>query len=169
MARFRGGRSRMGRGGGRGQRRRMDWYQARLQEQALATATIAASWALLPSEADFLTDPTLIRTLLHSYVRNPGSTVGHVVVGIIAWDNPDDTVPANPPDPVSEGYLDWIIRHVHPMMGNTTGSTYPQVEGQFDVRAMRRLGNTKGILIVTGNATAGTVNWGVDARLLLKE
>ncbi len=94
-----------------------------------------------------------------------------ITAGVIAWDDVNDTVPADPPLPNSNPELDWMIRS--PILlppAAAAGSLIFQQDDTFaQSSAKRRLGNQSGLLLVVESGSNGTVSWGVDVRYLLKE
>ncbi len=154
-------------------RRPMDWGYGRVSSITLQGSTTAA-YILPPTVArSTYTDPTIMRLIVKFVTRNQGSIVspgGVVVAGIIAWDDINDT-PDDIPNPAIFGELDWMIRVP---IGMVTGQTVAVHWNQDDVfttsAAKRKLGNTKGLLLVVGSdGNAGAHDWTVDCRYLLKE
>ncbi len=154
--------------------RRMDWGAAQAQVDLTAFSCTAA-YVLLPTDVrTFFTDPTLIRTLMSTTMLSFAGTTGlagTVGVGLIAWDDINDT-PDDVPCPITDANLDWVIRHIHPVPTNepvNTLVTFPQLDMMFESKAMRRLGNTKGLLLAFENASFGGWSFATDVRFLVKE
>ena len=117
----------------------------------------------------------MVRLLVAIGVRYAGAAgpASHAYFGVIAWDAESSlagTGPlVDPPDP-SNGALDWMIRIpiVHPA-NVPTGTIANNVSSEWVTsRAMRRLGNTKGLLGVF-QAQSGTFGFNVDVRYAIKE
>ncbi len=152
----------------------MDWGGAQ-SGVSLVGDQCTGTYILLPTDVrTFFSDPTLIRTLMFSTVRLDSNAIGpcYVGVGIIAWDDVNDVVPSDPPCPIFYSNLDWIIRHIAPIPQGTlagTEITFPNSDMIFQSRAMRKLGNTKGLFLAFEISGAVAASFAVDVRFLLKE
>ena len=145
--------------------------------QGISASGITAQWIVLPSVVRTYTDPTLMRTR-GQVIANTGTSAGVVrgAFGIIAWDDIDDTVPTatNVPSPYSNPDLDWIWWSFFATANALLPLQYQASLGasgsDIDSKAMRRLGNRRGVLFV-GELTAGSSSIGFEfgIRCLLKE
>ncbi len=155
--------------------RRMDWGSAEV------VATISAfnndrGWYLDPeTQRSSFVDPTVIRhlfsTVIHQNTNNFGAA-GLVAVGLIAWDGIDATLPTPSPRPISDGNLDWIMRHVQgvpPFQQAGALYTFPNCDMLYQSKAMRKLGNDKGLLVCWEVTAGASFTFVSDIRFLLKE
>lgn len=167
--------------------RKMDWEFARGTFAVVGTASIATpgtlsgSWVLPPTVVrDFYTSPTLYATRSFVTITTTAGTTtitGVGALGIIRWNDKDDTVPAagELPDPLDNADLDWIGRWVAPFVVGMPALSQgnPNVfEHTHLIKARRKLENTSGILAVFSAAGLGagvTVQATFDMRFLLRQ
>jgi len=169
--RFRGRtRSRSGRSA-----RRMEWIGASTNTTlSPAAGTVIAAYLVLPSEVRALTDPTLVRTRMSVIVTQVAAGATHAAWGLIAWDDQNDTVPTDPPLPLGSPSMDWIL-HDWILTTGTGILQYNWSPGftglMADSRAMRRLGQSRGLLfcLENGATSSGIINCRFGGRCLLKE
>jgi len=140
----------------------------------LGPGVTSAAYIILPSQAAAFTDATLVRTrgLVVAGGEFGASITADMVgaVGITTWDDNDDTVPAaaDRPDPFQDTDHDWLW-HAYLYERGQQG-TIAGKHVEIDSRAMRRLGNNKGVLICFRNASAiDDMVFAFGARCLLKE
>ena len=133
---------------------------------------------VLPSELESeYVDPTLLATRLCSGIRvttSPTGAVSGVAIGVIAWDDVNDTVPAaaDAPGPYRDSDLDWIARQVACIpVGTPAGTQYESADGfSYLSKARRKLGASRGILCtVEASGTSIVVNVSLDVRCLLQQ
>ena len=138
----------------------MDWIGAATgATQVLAAGTRNAQYLVLPSElqAQF-TDPTLMRTVAQADIRSLVAGTIFGAVGIITWDDVNDTPPAagEAPGPFANPNADWLW---HSYFFNANGGLVVQAtfsDGfatRADSKARRRLGTHRGILMVVENSS----------------
>jgi len=118
----------------------------------MAATQTSAFYVLPPSTVrDFFHDPTLMLSRLVWQIRQgatQATTAGFWGIGLIAWSDVNDTVPTDPPGPVTDGYLDWIFNHITPVPIGTAALLYgPPDNASIISKAKRRLGDDKGILL----------------------
>jgi hypothetical protein len=153
----------------------MDWEYALGRVSGQASNSKAAFQVVTSTELNAqYTDPTLMATRMISGVCFAASaTQSVVVIGLIAWDDINDTIPqmSELPGPLTNGNLDWIIRQVAVNACGDAGN-FNVVPGDESVtsRARRRLGSSRTILCVveTGDGAVTTASV-VDVRCLIKE
>ncbi len=160
---------------GRGQRttRRMEWKGAANDGlQTLGAGAIAGFYVVLPSEARAMTSPTLVRAIGWISIFRAGTLAGHGAWGLITWDDNDDTVPADLPDPHTRPDLSWIAHGYYAVSsGETRVGEVSIGRPTFDVKSSRKLPDPRGILFVWKHSatSAGTINFNAGIRCLLKE
>jgi len=134
-------------------------------------------------------DFTLVRTLLAvesrvDLVSSPPSAQINMGVGLLTWDNVDDTTPdpTTVPNPTTNPDADWIARWVQPttFLG-LTGESRVQGTGfdgkARDFRSKRKLSRFTGLMLVWSITLLATASgnplarWktGIDARFLFLE
>jgi len=154
-------------------RRPMDWEYAFAQVNAIAAGGKASFFVVLPSELNAeYTDPTLMAARLVTSVRTSTVGVGAVAIGLIAWDDINDTPPIGLecPGPITNGNLDWVARQLHLRVNNAIGATSDSNDGfSYLSKARRRLGSSRSILAVIETIGVAADSIAVDARVLIKE
>ena len=149
----------------------MDWEFASGEISALTVSTKTGFQVVSSTELNAqYTDPTLMASIMSTGVTfTAGGVRQIVVIGLIAWDDINDTIPpaAELPGPITNGNLDWIMRVVHQNpSGVALSSTMPGDRS----KARRRLGSSRTILcVVETNAQATPSSTLVDVRCLIKE
>jgi len=179
---MRNNRSRVTRRSGR-PLRPMDWVASSFaceDEGLVGPCNSAAIYAIPPSLLinDF-TDPTLMTSLLDIgcgvTTGNSGTYVGKFYFGLIAWDDINDVVPADFPDPFNDSYLDWIGIGALTFSQGASGqgevgfTTSERGDGFVQWNSKRRLGNQKGILLSVYNNSTQLLSWKYLYRALIKE
>jgi len=160
-----------------GPRRGMDWEGASFGNFALPQNSIAAQYLVLPSTVrEQYTDPTLTVTRVALTIENEDvDDWAAGAWGVIAWDDRDDTVPGagELPDPEDDPEFDWILHNFYRIPPARTSHTFIYPGGAIETsvsHAQRKLGNTKGILLVCSSAAvAATVGIAFAGRCLLKD
>jgi len=160
--------------------RRMEWTGASVDGVGvLAPGVTGAAYLLLPSQTAAYTDATLVRLRGAVYVWN--SSVAGVLndfngaIGVIPWDDIDDTVPtvAERPDPWNNPDLDWVWHsYLYGIGGGTVadqGTMGRTQRIEVDSRAMRRLGENKGLIVCVRNDGPQDFIYAWGMRCLLKE
>ncbi len=154
--------------------KKLDWTGAQLRANLLLNG-IQAAYVVEPSVIkDFFTSPTLMSTRVAfsglADDTNLGGLGGFVAFGMIRWMDVDDVAPIfSIPDPLANIDLDWIIRIVSPVPGNSAGILLGQpLDKVYESRARRKLENTAGLLGVFSSIDANA-NLQVDVRVLLKQ
>jgi len=157
-------------------RRPMDWEYAQVTIGAAAAAARAAAQVVSTTELNAqYTDPTLMASRLIGMINFAAGSGNSamVVVGLIAWDDINDTVPplAELPGPISNGNLDWIIRQAYfGLPGVASMASIAPGDETVTSRARRKLGSSRSILLVQENgSTAVTTSSIFDVRCLIKE
>jgi hypothetical protein len=114
------------------------------------------------------------RCFLNMTTTSSGSSGGFLAIGMIAWNYVTDAVPtaADTPSVMSpDGDMDWIARWVGAATPST-GIGVPLNPNIFDnthlVKARRRLGNDRGLLVVFEAVAIGG-QFSIDLRTLIKE
>jgi len=154
--------------------RRKDWGGAVVTVQ-LASGVSAFSYALGPSDLrEFFVDPTVIRHQLILTASVPGAvTSGVVGAGVVAWDGDPDSnaAPADGPEVIDDLNADWLIRCIYPVVSNAGIQVYTaSLDWNTESSAMRRLGNTRGLLLCFENFGVGAaVTLTAQYRYLLME
>jgi hypothetical protein len=102
------------------------------------------------------------------------SRPGQFYFGLISWNDINDTVPLDFPDPFDNIEADWIcvgaLPFYSPVSGTVFGGTTSERgDGMVQYNAKRRLGNDKGILLSVVNDSPVTVLWKFAYRGLIKE
>jgi hypothetical protein len=154
----------------------MDWECAQASISGLGNAKSGA-YIVKPSDLRiFYTDPTLMvsRWFCHlSTTATQANSGGFVSVGLIKWDDINDTAPASAdlPGPLTNCDLDWINRFVVGVPIGTPASSYELVLDTVHIsKAKRRIGSDSGILLVFENTDlTGTSGGAIDVRCLIKE
>jgi len=179
--------------------RPMDWNHSYFQA-VLTTNLVSAVWVITPDEIEReFTDPTWMRALVYLSARlqtqalpgvsveNTGGQGGanHIGFGLIKWQGvPSPSItedaasplgsagfPNTLPDPVRDGQLDWIYRHIWPVAGFSAGTAL--LNGTCDLdrqsSAKRRLGNDSGVMGVWSNRTSSSIDIAHSVRFLIKE
>jgi hypothetical protein len=146
-------------------------------------ATSGSAYVVDPStlRLDY-TDPTLMYTLVQIAITTSAANLvggGLIGFGLIEWMDVNDTIPTDPPLPVTDGDRDWIYRFVAPVPVNNSGAILtqffsPGTEKLQESHAKRRLGQTKGILGVFQSflspcGSVGPFSIVADLRFLIKE
>ena len=155
----------------------MEWLGAATDTfAAVASEERTGSYILLPSQVAAFTDVTLIRCRGHITLRGE-NTLGIIgdaagAAGIIRWNDREDTAPiaSELPDPFVDTDHDWVWHTFFYKVGGYNLGSGMDLQIEIDSKAMRRLGNDTGLLMVIRNAVTGdelTYGWGV--RCLLKE
>jgi hypothetical protein len=150
----------------------MDWggFSASIN---LASATVSAAWVLPPLTArNSYVDPTIMRTKMQLSMRNSTTSgFGLAGVGLIAWDAKDNTVPSPPPNPVIDHELDWMHLIINPYVSGVAGGSVVDTvaDSLMLSSAKRRLGNSKGLLMVFANQSGASIDFIAYGRYLLKE
>ncbi len=160
----------------------MDWIGSSTAAViTVAPGAVNAQYLVLPSEVqEQFTDPTLVRTRGDLIVTSALFASGFMraAVGIIPWDDSNDTPPVSPetPSPLSSTSMDWIWHDWIFQPVSTGNLSYQASIGSaggtaVDSKAMRRLGGRRGILLVLENASTSinsiTAMYGF--RCLLKD
>ena len=170
--------------------RPMDWVASSFECGVYASmprCSAQALWAVPPSvlQSEF-TDPTLMvsRLRIGAAVRTVGSfsqNLGVLHFGLITWDDVNDIVPADFPNPFDHGYLDWIGTGFVPITQHSTNTTQDSYgfstsedgSGFIKWPAKRRLGNGKGIMLcakwISGSSGSADLKWDYYYRGLIKE
>ncbi len=160
----------------RGPRKNKDWGGAAFGG-ALGGTNVASIWALSPLELrkDY-TDPTVLREqMIFSFRTNVAIGAGGawVAAGAIAWDGDPDisAVPADGPDPFSDPEADWLIRTVYSIPANTAAGFLltNSLDWGSSSSAMRKLGNTRGLLVAVETSPLAAGDYAVDFRYLIGE
>ena len=156
-------------------RRGMDWAGGQTGAViSLAPNTFSAGYIVSPSTIRTeYTDPTLVRTRgMAIFGRTQAGFIAGAI-GIIDWPDVDDVTPAaaDIPLPASFADMDWIwYKH---LLGQpvVVSSQLKDIDIEIDSKAMRRLGNRKGILLVVQSLaiSTATFTFGFGARCLLKD
>jgi len=93
--------------------------------------------------------------------------------GVIAWDGDPDvnTAPADCPETIDDLNADWLVRTVFAVpAGSGPLFLAPSLDWNSESSAMRRLGNTRGLLMVAENfGISATVHFSAQYRYLLLE
>ncbi|WP_283548165.1 hypothetical protein [Lactiplantibacillus plantarum] len=147
----------------------MDWGGYDKATTHVGAASIEADWIISPQviREEFV-DPTILR-LIHNLSVSWDATDGRGAVGIIAWDGVDATVPpaTDLPAPWSQPNLDWMWHtHLNSSAMAVLGWGYTDVLA--NTSAKRRMGNSKGLLVVAQSGAVG-FDWTFGCRYLLKE
>ena len=164
--------------GGSRQARRMEWLGAAVNQvpDNVAAGGIQTSYMLLPSQAEELTDPTLIRTRgIFKVFLASSATTAWGAFGLIPWSDINDAEPTESiPDPFVDAELDWLYHTFWFVEGGATIDARKSFQDfMVDSKAMRRLGTRRGVLAVARNAAAGAgsgaVRFYYALRFLVKE
>jgi hypothetical protein len=155
----------------------MDWEYVFFRIGEFQDADKATLYVVLPSELNKeYTDPTLMATRAIFTAKTNGlPTAGgaSVSLGVIAWDDINDTAPigAEAPGPISNGNLDWVLRQTFPIaVGTPSGTTYSlALDEMYMSKARRRLGTSRGVLAVIEVIGVGLVSATGEIRCLVKE
>jgi len=155
--------------------RPMDWEFASITIGAAGGAARVGAQVVTSTELNAqYTDPTLMASRMVSAVSfaSGAGVLPYAVIGLIAWDDINDTVPplGEIPGPISNGNLDWIMRQVH--FGGTTVATVSTIQPGDETitsRARRRLGSSRTILAVLEVGPIATTATVIDVRCLIKE
>jgi hypothetical protein len=156
----------------------MDWGGSNSQAAStisIGFQSIAAFYVFAPSAVrESFVDPTIMRMLINFNASTPFVTAaGMIGVGIIAWDDVND-VPDDVPSPIQDQNLDWmwttyVCRSSEAASINDGSRGNDNITGMYDVSSKRRMGNTKGLLMVVHNYTQQQVQFTYAMRFLLKE
>ena len=156
--------------------RRMEWFGAATDAVVSVGVGVASPfYVVLPSQARAMTSPTLIRSIGYIEFAQSGSIVTSGAWGLITWDDPDDSTPGgvDVPNPYTRPDMGWIAHgYFFTMGGSSTAVQSPANEGPtFDIRAMRKLPNPRGVLFVVANVATGggILLYKAGIRCLLKE
>jgi hypothetical protein len=156
-------------------RKNKDWGGCATSIATSGAGTVFAVYCLGPLDLRTqYTDPTVLAHQLVSSWKTgevaPANSF--LAAGAIAWDGDPDTnaVPTETPDPFGDPEADWLIRQVMPVPpGLAAGSIItPSADWLTTSKARRRLGNTRGLLIV-GEIVGVSASAAIDYRYLIGE
>ncbi len=153
--------------------RRKDWGGS-LFGGSISANTTQCLYALGPSDLrEFFVDPTVVRHQLKFTATINPTVTGYLGVGVIAWDGDPDSnaAPFDCPEVIDDLNADWLIRTVYPLAaGSGNVALFNTLDWETTSSAMRRLGNTRGLLMVVELFDSGTfANFAVQYRYLLME
>jgi hypothetical protein len=117
-------------------------------------------------------DPTVVKILLHvgGHRADGGLQNSKLQFGIIAWDDINNTAPVDYPTPSANVNLDWMITGARSFSQGGFDSEGKDGSGWIESNAMRRMGNTKGLLfVIEYNGLFQNALWSLAFRYLLKE
>ncbi len=122
------------------------------------------------------TDPMVLREQMIFLFRINvaiGAGGAWVAAGVIVWDGDLDVaaVPADGPDPFSDPEVDWLIRTVYSLPANTASGFLltNSLDWGSSSSAMRKLGNTRGLLVAVEISPLAAGDYAVDFRYLIGE
>jgi len=143
---------------------------------SVAPGTVNGFYIALPQELrDFYTDPTIVRVRGQVTVRTLTNSAVVGAFGIIAWSDVND-IPDEMPNPaLADPYADWLY---HSYFFNGGGPEFSEslhwsdgFATAVDTKAMRKMGNDRGLLFVIENSvfSVASIQYNAGFRYLLKE